>query len=318
MWNFYHEEYVLKLLWTLLLLSLSAQAEIVSFNTLNNVGKLVADEKDFNDSISRVVNGIDSYGLAPIKINIVITPSGDNASFDYGNIIYIPRSMQFFNDYGTDAVYKTTMDIISVFAHEYGHSVFDAHLGIAMPLHLQLKKIKAEISDLSIKALRSPLTDDEIKKIQAEISVKELSIRNNKGFIKLIFLTMPYAELFADTIAVYNMDSKGAIYESLYNPNVPFYKKTEREYVSARDFGQAHDLESWTMDEDHVLFSPLRSVIGSDECWPANDADRSRKLKYLSSILIADILEKNAADKRAVIEDNRNLMKKFKEFCGTK
>lgn len=297
------------------LLGAAAHAEVVSFNTVDYAGKLTAEEPDFNKDIAGVAKSIDAWKLADVKINAIITPNGDNASFDYGNIVYIPRSMQFSNEWGADTVYKSTVDILAVFAHEYGHSVFDNHLGKAIPLHNELKKIKAEISDLGIKSIRSPLNDDQLKEIAAQIKAKEKSITDNKKFLDVMWLTMPYGELFADTVAVFETQNKAAIFNALFNPNIPRFRNSSYDYVASRDFGVPHDINTWSIDEEHALFAPLRSVIGSEQCWPTTEAARAQKLKQLSALLISDILEKQKAGKKARVEDNRALMKKYQELC---
>lgn len=296
--------------------ALHSHAKILSFNTVDFNNKLTSEEASFNDDLAKVAKNIDAFKIAPANIHAIITPYGNNAGFDYGTNIYIPRSMQFTNDWGADIVYKTTMDVVAVFSHEYGHAVFDDLLGRILPVHRQLKAIKAEISALDLKRIQSPLNDEERKTIFELMKQKEESITQNKEFIRVAVLAMPYGELFADAIAVFERDSKGAIFEALYDPNISKARNPMAyEYLAARDFSQLHELEKWTIDEPHVLFSPLRSVIGSEECWPTTNEDRAKKLKGLARMLLTDIIEKDRAKAKATIADNKSLMEKYKALC---
>ncbi|MGZ3690096.1 MAG: hypothetical protein ACXVAX_01245 [Pseudobdellovibrio sp.] len=305
-------------LWIALILTLScvlAQAKIRNFYTLSPTGQLTANEPEFDADVIKMTEAIDKLGLAEINLDIVISPEGDNASFDTGHIIDMPRTMRFANEFDADPVYKTTVDALAVYAHEYGHSIFDNSITQIIPEYGEVRRIKYEMSDLTLKPFKENLTPAQLAETKQKIQQLEQSIKDNKELLRIMGLTMAYHELFADTVAVFVTQSKSAIYEALYNPNIPIWKKNELAYVEARDFAQAHDVDTWTDNSPHNLFGPLRSQIGKDECWPKSPAEAADKLKFLARILTDDMKAKNASKTFAEIIDNKKLIEKYKEVC---
>lgn len=300
---------------TTLFFGLSATAEIRNLYTIRG-GQVIANEPDFTKSITDKTAEVDNLKLAKINIDIIIIPEDSNASFDNGHNINISRSMGFSNHLGTDFAYKTTSDIINVYAHEYGHAVFDKYISAALPEYAEVKQLFNQMSDLELKPYQSQLTPEQVKAIRDQYKALYDSLKTKPELVRVLSLSLAYHEVFADTVAVFTADSKGAISEALYNPLARPYDKYARIMWEGRDFGAKHDLDTWEIDEEHLLFSPLRSQIGLDECWPKSESDKSHKLKFLAKILTDQMKKKNAEKTKATIPDNRELIDQYKTICN--
>ena len=333
--SFLHKKIISALLATFIATG-AAQAGITKFFTINKEGRLIADEPDFNKDILQITNTIDSYKISNVSVNVVIKPESDNASFDSGSIVEIPRTMVMYNHLRTNPDYKTTMDALAVYAHEYGHAVFDAHITAAIPAYDEMKRIKREISMRSLRPFNERLTAEQGLANQKKIKELSDSLLANKEILRLSRLTLPYHEVFADTIAVFVFNEKAAIYQALYYDDIgdhdngfgggfggggfgppmgQYNPHDPNRNIVGRDFSVVHDINTWSNNSEHSLFSPLRSVIGSDQCWPTNDADRAAKLKELLKILLADLVEKNKTQTFPTIADNKKIISAYKALC---
>lgn len=316
------------------LLASNVIAAIDKFFTINAKGRIVSDEPEFIKEILDTTEKIDSYKISKVNISVVIMPENDNASFDSGRIVEIPRTMVIYNHFRTNPSYKTTGDSLAVYAHEYGHAVFDVHISRLIPEYAKIKKIMREISMLSLRPLTENMTQEQVESNNAKIKKLRENLKSDKEALRLIKLTLPYHELFADTIAVFAFNSKNAIHKALYyndygsmryagsfgpsgigfpidayNPHDP------NKNIIGRDFNVFYDVDSWTNGTEHTLFGPLRSVIGSDECWPNTESERADKLKVLLKILLSDMVEKNASKKFPEVADNKKLMESYIASC---
>lgn len=335
-----YKKIILGFLATILTAS-AANADITKFFTINRQGQLIANEPDFNKDITKITAAIDSYKISEVSVNIVIKPESDNASFDSGSIVEIPRTMVMNNHMGSNPDYKTTMDALAVYAHEYGHAVFDAHITAAIPAYEEMKRLKREISMRSLRPFNERLTQEQGAANQARITELTEQLKTNKEILRLARLTLPYHEVFADTIAVFVFNSKNAIHEALYyngndisdrndgfggggfgrgigipgGPGGNYNPHDPNKNIIGRNFGVVHDVNTWTNNSEHSLFSPLRSVIGSDECWPTTDADRAAKLKELLKMLLADLVAKNKTKTFPEVVDNKKIMDAYKALC---
>lgn len=314
----------------------AAEAGITKFFTINKQGQLIADEPEFNKDITKITAAIDSYKISEVNVNVVIKPESDNASFDSGSIVEIPRTMVMYNHMGSNPDYKTSMDALAVYAHEYGHAVFDAHITAAIPAYEEMKRLKREISMRSLRPFNERLTQEQGLANQKRMTELVDSLKANKEILRLARLTLPYHEVFADTIAVFVFNSKNAIHQALYYndigdrddgfggggfgrgngiPGGHYNPHDPNRNIIGRDFSVVHDVNTWSNNSEHSLFSPLRSVIGSDECWPTTDADRSAKLKELLKMLLADLVAKNKTKTFPEVADNKKIMDAYKALC---
>jgi hypothetical protein len=294
-------------------LGLQAQAGLGGFYMLGNDGKLQPTEPDYARQFIDELQHIDSYGLTQGKVDIVISGFGsDEAASDYGHIVNLPRQLALEGEYG-NMTYKYMNDLVSVFSHEYGHFIFGELTKAKVPEFARLNEIGNRISELTLQIIKnSDMPEAQVKALQEQIREQYDLIYKDPLMLRVAQTTIPYSELFADTVAVYAADSKSVIFSALWYPHM---HGSQEDYIRARDFGVERDPATWTQDEAHVMFSPLRSKIGSDECWPKNDRERSLKLRQLAGLMIDDIKSKLAEQKLPVIADNVQLIENFGRLC---
>lgn len=294
-------------------LGFQAHAGLSGFYMLGNDGKLKPTEPDYARQFTDELTHIDSYGLAHGNVDIIISGFGsDEAASDYGHIVSLPRQLALEGEFG-NMTYKYMNDLVSVFSHEYGHFIFGELTKAKVPEFAQLNQIGNRISELTLQIVKNPdMSDAQVQTIQNQIKAQYDRIYKDPLMLRVAQTSIPYSELFADTVAVYSSDSKSVIYNALWYPHM---HGSLEDYVRARDFGVARDPATWTQDEAHVMFSPLRSKIGSEECWPKTDLERSTKLRQLSDLMIDDIKSKLAEQKLPTIADNVQLIETFGRLC---
>ncbi|AGH96468.1 hypothetical protein [Pseudobdellovibrio exovorus] len=294
-----------------LTVGLTATAEVIEFYTLGAGGKRAENEAFFTDHIQRVVDQVDNLRLADNPINIVVERRSGGASFDYGSIVYIPRTFEHSGQYG-GTYSKSIYDILAVFAHEYAHAIFGTFLADASADYAELKRIKSQSSELSLQALRDDPDTETLEQMRQQMKALEDSVVQNPALLKIARQVGPYSELYADAVAVFVTGSKGAIYEALAYEGMPFHM---RAYVESRDFGMKHDPDTWTFSDEHAMFGPLRSVIGSDECWPRSDEQKRLRLQQLKTVLIRDLQRKITAGEMPTKDDNKQLIAEYSAYC---
>lgn len=295
---------------------MSAQATVSDIYHTDFALNIKVDDPDFNRGIFEVVQKIDEYKLSDISIKVVALPASDNAAYDGGGLIYIPRQMQLTNQYGSDPVFKSRFDIDAVFAHEYGHAVFDEYLRTHFVEYSDISQIYKDISNLDLKKLTEKLTDQEKKDLTVTTSDLNKKILDNPELLRLYNIILPYNELFADTIAVYYADYKSAIFQALLNPNLRPDQKAEYDYVLVRDFATAHDVTNWSNTSPHGLFGPVRSVLGQDTCWPKTLQQKSKNLESLLELIVNEIKIKYFSKSSVTVADNLTLIKNLQKICN--
>lgn len=134
---------------------------------------------------------------------------------------------------------KDKIDYLPIALHEFGHSVFDANI-----LNLLASEFSATSDNLKQQAILIINGKmDEASKIQVSTSITSL----------------PFHELFADSVAVLILNNPKAISEQLTMcKGVP----------SSRDFSQEFDSNTWNvgklggaLDRRHEVLNPVRSHI---------------------------------------------------------
>lgn len=299
-------------------LSLSAFAGTGIFYSLDNSGKLIANDTEYNKNFSGVAAEIDKLGLNHATINIVVVPEDSNAAYDNGEIIQIPRTMVIRDFYDNHAEYKNVIETLGVFAHEYAHSIFEIYAGAAVPGYSKVKEVMSELSKLSILPLTTPMSEAEHKANIEKSRALYKQLTSDTALMKQRNLMSAHNELFADTVAVFLNGDKEIIMNALFPPSSGNYIHDRMliKSAEARSFSIERDPETWADSEIHNFFSPLRSVIGSDLCWPVSAADKSRKLKHLITILMEDIKEQLKSGAASdVTADNKRLIEKYKTVC---
>lgn len=312
--------FILTSLFTFLsIFSFSVNAAVDRIYHTNFDSTLTADDPDFNRVLIKTIQEIDQYGIVDVTVNIVVQPVSNNAAFDGGKIVFIPRAMEFYNNYGADPYRKSSFDIQSVFIHEYGHAIFDAYILKNIPEYEKISRIQNQISDIHMRILNEQPSRQEITRLSAEQKRLEKQIVDDPQLYRLYMLMLPYNELFADVLAVYAMEDKSAIFQALYNPHVmDAHHSGALEELQARDFSLNHAVEGWKHNTPHSLFGPVRSFLGQDSCWPKTQEQKIQKLKHIIS-LISDEIKTRFHDPsdngKNEPEQNTALLQKLAPVC---
>lgn len=293
-----------------LFLATSAHAEIKRFYTLGAGWRLAENDRFFTDQVQSVANQIDALELAPVNVNVLVEPVANGASFDYGSVIHIPRILRFDGEYGSTYT-KMTIDVLTVFAHEYGHAIFGHFIKQKFPNYAELSRLKNEMSDIGLQLIRSDLDENTRTTYQNRLSELKVATEGNRDLIKIAHQVSPYSELYSDALAVF-LHGRSSIYQALsYDEMRDHY----RDYVETRDFNLQHDAGTWTRTDPHAMFSPLRSVIGSESCWPNGANEQKARLQQLRQVLMDHLEAKVAAGEMPSPRDNQALIEAFQRFC---
>lgn len=292
-----------------------AQADVSHFYHTDYDLNIRPGDPDYDKNLADAALDIDSFGLAPVSIEAIVQPASDNASFDGGKLMYLPRNMEFYNGFGLNPYMKGLIDIESVFAHEYGHAVFDQVALKALPVYSSIRAIKLQQSAIDLRILRERPSKEVIALLREQQKALDAQLINSPETKRLYILSLPYNELFADVIAVYHMQRKSAIFEALDNPNIK-HNYLQPHPLACRDFDADNAVEGWSDRTPHGMFGPVRTYLGKELCWPKTQEERSRKLKKLAEILMKDIQERyeNGATE-ALPSFNAELIQKLAPVC---
>jgi hypothetical protein len=262
---------------------------------------------DYVGRVENLIEDIQRFSEDKVKINLIVRSSNDGASFDGGFNIDVPEQLVFYGEYGQD--YGTDIySNLSVVAHEYGHALLDYKFEKELSKFPVVKEYfiaRKELSRLEIAFSKNP-TSLELKN---ELEAKTKKVQNNSAFNRFFVLLLPYSELYADVVAVYNDNSKASIYNALYYPQMT---KFGHRMVKTRDFSSEFDSKIYDafMTEAHGYFAHTRTYIGKN-MWPQNDFEKKQMLKKLSDSIILEMIK--ILNKDGVLPDyeigNQNLIK---------
>lgn len=306
------------LLLSLFLGALSAEADVSRFYHTDYDLNIKPDDPEYNKPLAEAALAIDRYGLAQVSIEAIVLPASDNASFDGGRLMYLPRNMEFTNSMGLNPYMKGLIDIEAVFSHEYGHAVFDQIAMKAIPLYSSINEIKTQESRIDLKILNERPSQAVIAQLHEQQKALDKQIINSPELKRLYILSLPYNELYADVIAVYSMQDRSAIFNALDNPNIRF-GYGQQHPLACRDFAADNKAEGWSDFTPHGLFGPVRSYLGQEQCWPKTQQEQAAKLKLLGAILLKDIQDKfDAKFTEASPSFNADLIQKLAPVCNAK
>ncbi|GEM_PF-1733081 len=214
-------------------------------------------------------------------VRLFISPKSSNASFDYGETIYIPLQMTFPGKYGS-VNYGDPTQTEYILAHEYGHAIFTKLLS-RNSFYSEVYSIDKEFSNLEFEIkLNSKPTE------QSEQRLAELSERK-KSYNKLRKLLTDYSELYADIIAVYYSNNKETMLNALY-----FDDMSDQSYnlVLARSFSERSvDITDRIYSEEHASLVLARHFVGTN-LWPKSKEEKQKFLSLIFKAIEEEILER--------------------------
>jgi hypothetical protein len=266
---------------------------------------------DYVTAVESVVTDIQKYSEERVPVNLFVQHSFDNASFDGGSIIEVPEQLIFLSPYGQEFPADLVANLATV-AHEYGHALLEKKFENALlkqfPKHAGFIKAQQEISKLKIQVLEKPTSLE----LQKQLKEKNAALLANKNFIRFSKLTTAYSELYADVVAVYQYNEKGAIFKALY-----YDEMNDQQYrmVQTRDFDtEFTERYSSFMTEEHGHFALTRTYIGKN-LWPTNNAQKKVMLKKIGDAIVEEVrlmLQKGTELKGYKI-DNKLLIERLKK-----
>ncbi|WP_419168911.1 hypothetical protein [Halobacteriovorax sp.] len=257
---------------------------------ISNIGKLNCE---FYQDVIDTLRDINDFNSVDAVVNIILSDRSFSASFDLGSNLEIPQQFIRQNKAG-DYHFVSNEATVGIVAHEYGHAILSSFLAQELPSFNNLFQLQKKISKLKIRAfgirllIKDPKTSvSERISLQNELltiakKMKELkSKRNNENYERFFNLMLPYQELLADVITVYNYNDKDFLVKIVDHPK---YSKLEKEVVVARSFNQVDvELSKENEQSPHAKLYLVRQYIGSN-LWPTNS---HQKREYIDKILRA-------------------------------
>lgn len=157
----------------------------------------------------------------------------------------------------------TTSDIQAVAQHEFGHSVFDANLGI------YIARWDVWYNLVTMPGLWGAIAYNKLgRRFHSPISAH---------------IALPYAELFSDLLAVVAQKNPNAIHDL-----VVF--ETQRSQ-DARSFGKTVLDSKWSAPDPHDMLSPVRNFLWSNYFSKGKNQDKKAELiKAIFDVLATEIL----------------------------
>lgn len=240
-------------------------------------------------------------------VRLLISPKSSNASFDYGETVYIPLQMTFPGKYGS-VNYGDPTQAEYILAHEYGHAVFTKLLS-RNNFYKDVYALDKEFSQLEFESkLKSDLDEETLQRIN------ELRDKKNE-YNKVRKLLTDYSEFFADVIAVYYSNNKETMLNALY-----FDSMSDQSYnlVLARSFSERLvDISDRIYTEEHASLVLARHFVGTN-LWPNT---KEQKIDYLRSIFNAieeEILERLEREeyRLSAKKMNNSLIKRLKSIMS--
>lgn len=266
-----------------------------------------SDLEEFDSVITKASLLVDH---AP-KISLFIEKEHDNASFDMGEIIYLPMRLYFSNNWG-QRYYSYASHRNTILAHEYGHALFSNKLG-QEEFFRRIKSLSNAISQKQIEIQKANSQGINTEELQVELEKLNDERLSNKDDLKLINTLSPFHELYADLIAVFSQKNKRAMVNALY-----YDEMSDQSFnlILARDFDSNQlDLTNpyqYFFKEEHGVYAPVRRLIG-EKYWTLDLSEQKRILNALYTAIINQVLEVMDFDHDFYdpITTNNDLIEKF-------
>ncbi len=239
---------------------------------------------DYVHDVENVFLNVQQFSEQKVSLSLMVQPRFDNASFDGGTIIEVPQELVFQGQYGQE--YPAMLDSnLATVAHEYGHALLEKkmelELGGDFPALKTMVQKEQEISALKIAVLVGPTETN-----QALLADKVKALMNDPFYIRWANITTGLSELYADVVAVYNDNDKGAIMNALYYDQM---SNQDYLYVKTRDFDTEFDSRyDRFMSEAHAYYALTRNYIGKN-LWPTNTKQKQVMLKKIGDAIVAEV-----------------------------
>ena len=254
-------------------------------------------------SFQSTVRDISAFFNNAPEVRLIISSQSSNASFDYGETIYIPLQLTFPGKYGGMNFGDPTQTEY-ILAHEYGHAIF-AKLLSENDFYRDMYIVDKEYSNLEFsKKLSISFTEEDESKL---IELKE----KKNSYNKLRKLLSDYSEFYADVITVYYSNNKETMLNALY-----YFEMSDQSYqlVLARSFSENFvDISNRIYHEEHASLVLARQFIGRD-LWPNSAEDKENHLQLIYTAIEAEVLYRleNEVYKMSPEELNKSLIKRMK------
>ena len=246
-------------------------------------------DRDLNcsyvDQVENLITSIQKFSESPLKVNLLVRTSYGGASFDGGLNLEVPEQLVFEGPYGQEygVSHYSNMTVVG---HEYGHALLqdkiEKELSAKYPLVKEYSEGKKELSKIEIELAKNPKSEA----LKQLLKDKTAAMINNKAFTKFFVMGGSYSELYADVVAVFNENSKGAVFNALYYDQM---SKHAFKMIHARDFDSEFDSKyEMYMTESHGYFAHTRSFIGKN-LWPSNNEEKKKYLKLIGDAIIIEM-----------------------------
>lgn len=266
----------------------------------------------FVSQVESVLAEIQNFSEVPLKVNLLVRTSFSGASYDGGTNLEIAEQLVFDGAWGQEygASHYSNMAVV---AHEYGHALLqdkmEKELSKKYPFFKEYSLAKKELSKIEIELTKNPKSEV----LQQLLKDKTAALVNNKVFTKFFVIVGPYSELYADVVAVFNENSKNAIYNALYYEQM---NKFALRMVHTRDFDSEFDQKYEVfMTEAHGYFAHTRTYIGKN-LWPKNNEEKKIYLRLIGDAIISE-MDQLMSTKNELLEfseGNKSLISRLNEL----
>ncbi len=227
------------------------------------------------DQLAKVRTLVQDQFIIPDRVGILAKGHTDLMQVMVnGKVLVLARSFAL-----TDKWEREDPDhIVALWVHEYAHTIFLTNIrahshfsGLYQGYDLSPEAQKSIKDDMAASATeQDPLKAKELR----DSAIQRLTV--NAQATKFEITALPYNELFADLVAVvFNGDEK-AILKGIVDHEhiVDMYNRIDKhkdskpelaaqledfiQNLKSRDFSQEMIAETWTRDEEHAFFGPVR------------------------------------------------------------
>ena len=263
-----------------------------------------ASDCHFLNDILKPINQAARYFSRQVDIALFVQDRGTNASFDNGQIIWLPKNLYAYDD-NSNAFYARKKDLSPILLHEVGHAF----------LHKRLKaELGDEFGDLFLQLQN--ISDSTLESALANRKTSVSSLRVNSyladtaEFKKYLKYVVGYAELYADTVSVLYFNDPDVMTRAL---QFSTHNSFDKPFIQARSFSQSHSyLNSQNALKVHTEFSFVRSYLGILLKKTYFRSQRVAILNALENAIIQQIQEEMSLEKLPELAfRNPNLVRKI-------